>query len=311
MAERSRKMWRHRFILQEKQLEPVWIIEDYLVIRSVVDFLSSHAEQGCVGKLEMNAAVCIPVLTMNSDLVYSVHCRVRVRYQKRQKLQFETKLGMNSPFWCVPSEDVCVESVLGTSRSVLESREGLNANTAEPSVNTSAQKHCNHQEEQISTKCHGGGFMTQILKLLRLLSERHLFSVGYQKGRKRKIPKQSFPMNRKEPKIGNYLLFGFSFKGMRMFSEEIFASALSLLLSISERLVHARSHLQECAWSQTIHWKLLHFQSMFSWHFYVIQWDTLNCVLPSHQSSLHSIEHLISVFSLQGKTHRKECPVQY
>lgn len=24
--------------------------------------------------------------------------RVRVRYQKRQKLQFETKLGMNSPF---------------------------------------------------------------------------------------------------------------------------------------------------------------------------------------------------------------------
>lgn len=176
---------------------------------------------------------------------------------------------------------------------------------------TSAQKHCNHQEEQISTKCHGGGFMTQILKLLRLLSERHLFSVGYQKGRKRKIPKQSFPMNRKEPKIGNYLLFGFSFKGMRMFSEEIFASALSLLLSISERLVHARSHLQECAWSQTIHWKLLHFQSMFSWHFYVIQWDTLNCVLPSHQSSLHSIEHLISAFSLQGKTHRKECPVQY
>lgn len=89
--------------------------------------------------------------------------------------------------------------------------------TLQPSVNTSAQKHCSHQEEQISTKCHGGGFMTQILKLQRLLSERNVFSVGYVKGRKRKIPKQSFPMNRKEPKIGNYLLFGFSFKGMRMF----------------------------------------------------------------------------------------------
>ena len=31
--------------------------------------------------------------------LWFVHFRVRVRYQKRQKLQFETKLGMNSPFW--------------------------------------------------------------------------------------------------------------------------------------------------------------------------------------------------------------------
>lgn len=38
------------------------------------------------------------VLIMSSDLIFSVHFRVRVRYQKRQKLQFETKLGMNSPF---------------------------------------------------------------------------------------------------------------------------------------------------------------------------------------------------------------------
>lgn len=45
-----------------------------------------------------------------------IHCRVRVRYQKRQKLQFETKLGMNSPFWLVPPEDG-EESVQGTSQS--------------------------------------------------------------------------------------------------------------------------------------------------------------------------------------------------
>lgn len=32
------------------------------------------------------------------DLFLFFHSRVRVRYQKRQKLQFETKLGMNSPF---------------------------------------------------------------------------------------------------------------------------------------------------------------------------------------------------------------------
>lgn len=60
-------------------------------------------------------------------------------------------------------------------------------------------------------------------------------------------------MNRKEPNIGNYLLFGFSFKGMRMFSEVVYASSLSLLFVISERLLHARFHLQECSWSQTIH----------------------------------------------------------
>lgn len=38
---------------------------------------------------------------MRSNLLTLVLFRVRVRYQKRQKLQFETKLGMNSPFWCL------------------------------------------------------------------------------------------------------------------------------------------------------------------------------------------------------------------
>lgn len=33
-----------------------------------------------------------------NEIVKLHEIRVRVRYQKRQKLQFETKLGMNSPF---------------------------------------------------------------------------------------------------------------------------------------------------------------------------------------------------------------------
>ncbi|XP_037547478.1 transmembrane protein 94 [Nematolebias whitei] len=40
---------------------------------------------------------CVLLLIMNSNLCLIIF-RVRVRYQKRQKLQFETKLGMNSPF---------------------------------------------------------------------------------------------------------------------------------------------------------------------------------------------------------------------
>lgn len=52
---------------------------------------------------------------------------------------------------------------------VLETREGQGANTAEPSVNTSAQQHCNHQVEQKSTECYSGAFMTQMFKLLGLM----------------------------------------------------------------------------------------------------------------------------------------------
>ena len=36
--------------------------------------------------------------TVCNKLLLFIFYRVRVRYQKRQKLQFETKLGMNSPF---------------------------------------------------------------------------------------------------------------------------------------------------------------------------------------------------------------------
>ncbi|CAB1458885.1 unnamed protein product [Pleuronectes platessa] len=40
-----------------------------------------------------------PLLVVVVNEVVKLHeIRVRVRYQKRQKLQFETKLGMNSPF---------------------------------------------------------------------------------------------------------------------------------------------------------------------------------------------------------------------
>lgn len=42
---------------------------------------------------------CLTFAPSHADsLLSSSFSRVRVRYQKRQKLQFETKLGMNSPF---------------------------------------------------------------------------------------------------------------------------------------------------------------------------------------------------------------------
>lgn len=74
--------------------------------------------------------------------VLIVHFRVRVRYQKRQKLQFETKLGMNSPFWYLPSEEVGVKAIPRTIQPVLETREGQGTNTLEPSIFTLAQQHC-------------------------------------------------------------------------------------------------------------------------------------------------------------------------
>ncbi len=55
MAERIRIARRHGLILQEKQLEPVGIIEDYLVIRSVFDSLSFYVVLGCVIKLEKHS----------------------------------------------------------------------------------------------------------------------------------------------------------------------------------------------------------------------------------------------------------------
>lgn len=109
-----------------------------------------------------------------------------------------------------------------------------------------------------------------------VLFEGNLYSLCYLKGRKMKIPKQSFPVNRKEPKEGNFLLFCLSCKGMRMFSEEVFASSLSPLSSMSERCVHAHSHLRECFWSHTIHWKLLHYQSMF------FLWSAFQCHPKRH-----------------------------
>lgn len=42
--------------------------------------------------------VPFPGLGSTISLYFNLPHRVRVRYQKRQKLQFETKLGMNSPF---------------------------------------------------------------------------------------------------------------------------------------------------------------------------------------------------------------------
>lgn len=54
------------------------------------------ASWGCAAReLQWGSLPFTPPL---ADLSSSAFSRVRVRYQKRQKLQFETKLGMNSPF---------------------------------------------------------------------------------------------------------------------------------------------------------------------------------------------------------------------
>lgn len=90
-------------------------IQDYFAIGSICDLSPSWE------------VVLFVTLCWSRPHVWSllIHCRVRVRYQKRQKLQFETKLGMNSPFWLVPPEDG-EESVQGTSRSTyVVTKEGL------------------------------------------------------------------------------------------------------------------------------------------------------------------------------------------
>lgn len=49
-------------------------------------------------QLRSRSGGSLPFTPPPADLSSSAFSRVRVRYQKRQKLQFETKLGMNSPF---------------------------------------------------------------------------------------------------------------------------------------------------------------------------------------------------------------------
>lgn len=57
--------------------------------------LGSNPSQLCPYTLSLTRCTIELALTWIFNLLPS---RVRVRYQKRQKLQFETKLGMNSPF---------------------------------------------------------------------------------------------------------------------------------------------------------------------------------------------------------------------
>lgn len=58
-----------------------------------------HRAQARASLLFGAAQPCLPFTPPHADsLLSSAFSRVRVRYQKRQKLQFETKLGMNSPF---------------------------------------------------------------------------------------------------------------------------------------------------------------------------------------------------------------------
>ncbi len=182
------------------------------MIRSELDFFSFHAELGWVVKLENVYENCIPVFIMSWFI--SVFFRVRVRYQKRQKLQFETKLGMNSPFWCVPAEETGVVAILGTSQSVLETR---GFNTAELLIQPNSTATI-RWSRYLPNFMVGALLQSCLSSWVCFLKTVDILSI-IQRAGKKKIPKHSFPLNieieYKEPKIGNYLLFGFSFKGMR------------------------------------------------------------------------------------------------
>lgn len=71
------------------------MIINFLDFRSVFVFLLHSSEHWIAAKLFF----FVRLLIISSGLSSVSFQRVRVRYQKRQKLQFETKLGMNSPFW--------------------------------------------------------------------------------------------------------------------------------------------------------------------------------------------------------------------
>lgn len=108
-----------------------------------------------------------------------------------------------------------------------------------------------------------------------------------QRAGKKKIPKHSFPLNIKEPKIGNYLLFGFSFKGMR----NVFWRGLCFLTITS--VLHVWNTCMVALISRNAPSPKQSTESCFTFkgcfyevHFNVIQWDTLNCVISLDQSSL-------------------------
>lgn len=183
--------------------------------------------------------------------------------------EFATRRGRSCSLkqswgWTLHSDAFPMRTLV--SQQYWETREGQDANTVEPSVNPSAQEHCSNQVEQISTKCQGGGFMPHILKLLVcFLKPADIVMVIWRAGTG-KIPKHSFPFNRKEPKIGNYLLSGFSFKGMRnVFWRGLCFLTFTSVLHLWEICMHGHSCFREWSRSQTIHQKLLHVQRRFLW----------------------------------------------
>lgn len=214
------------------------INQDYLVIGSICDFLLAFSEQGCV---QAGKRCCR--LATNPYLTSAFHCRVRVRYQKRQKLQFETKLGMNSPFWLVPS----VQGTTQSSNPVTSQGQNENPVLKNKLLRSNAAIRRNRYQPNLTE----GGCDTNVSRTTLwgyCLKDKYILLVHEgQRGEDSKAI-----IFKKEPKIGNYLLFGFRvfFKAWECFVMSFFF--LLPLVFISERLVHACSQFQQLSWSRKL-----------------------------------------------------------
>uniref|UniRef100_A0A3Q1FUH9 Transmembrane protein 94 n=1 Tax=Acanthochromis polyacanthus TaxID=80966 RepID=A0A3Q1FUH9_9TELE len=103
---RSQPLWRKSPFSNTWWCLTVPVVLLSQVVQATVDFQLWRNQDSLLnfslGNIPLEAWLLVslsPLLVMVVNEVVKLHeIRVRVRYQKRQKLQFETKLGMNSPF---------------------------------------------------------------------------------------------------------------------------------------------------------------------------------------------------------------------
>ncbi|XP_023264786.1 transmembrane protein 94 [Seriola lalandi dorsalis] len=103
---RSQPLWRKSPFSNTWWCLTVPVVLLSQVVQALVDYQLWRDQGGALtfnlGDIPLHAWVLVslsPLLVVVVNEVVKLHeIRVRVRYQKRQKLQFETKLGMNSPF---------------------------------------------------------------------------------------------------------------------------------------------------------------------------------------------------------------------
>uniref|UniRef100_A0AAQ5Y6R6 Cation-transporting P-type ATPase C-terminal domain-containing protein n=1 Tax=Amphiprion ocellaris TaxID=80972 RepID=A0AAQ5Y6R6_AMPOC len=103
---RSQPLWRKSPFSNTWWCLTVPVVLLSQIVQATVDFQLWRNQDSLLtfnlGNIPLEAWLLVslsPLLVMVVNEVVKLHeIRVRVRYQKRQKLQFETKLGMNSPF---------------------------------------------------------------------------------------------------------------------------------------------------------------------------------------------------------------------